>query len=158
MERGTQPVSEREAVPEHRAITNTERAEAATSKLSASPCDACAGDVYVEWRDRQLTPAFNFGFHFAPPQGRRLVVEFVTASVEVPAGESARLRMFTGLSGQPGNFDLTLTYQGVSSGVAKYVATHPIRTYTDGFLAFNVNRDNATTAGHAVISASGYLV
>jgi hypothetical protein len=42
--------------------------------------------------------------------------------------------------------------------MAKYVATHPIRAYTDGFLAFNINRDNANTAGHAFISVSGYRV
>jgi hypothetical protein len=59
------------------------------------------------------------------------VIEFVTATVEVPAGESARLRMFTGFStGQAGNLDLALTPQGMVGGQANYVATHTVRAYT----------------------------
>ena len=67
--------------------------------------------------------------------------------------------MFTGFSnGQAGNFDLALTPQGIVNGQSVYVATHMVRAYTDGFLAFNVNRDNATTSGYALVCVSGYLV
>ena len=124
-----------------------------------APCDACAADAFLQWHDAQLVPSYNVEIMFDPPQSQRLVIEFVTATVEVPAGESARLRMFTGFSdGQAGNFDLTLAPQGTVNGQSVYVATHMVRAYTDGFLAFNVNRDNATTSGHALVCVSGYVV
>ena len=123
------------------------------------PCDRCAGDAFLQWQEAPLEPSFNVEITFEPPQGQRLVIEFVTATIEVPAGESARLRMFTGFSnGQAGNFDLTLEPQGIVNGQFVYVATHMVRAYTDNFLAFNVNRDNASTPGSALICVSGYLV
>jgi hypothetical protein len=123
------------------------------------PCDRCAGDAFLQWQEAQLDPSFNVEVTFDPPPGQRLVVEFVTATVEVPAGESARLRMFTGFSdGQAGNFDLALAPQGIVNGQSVYVATHLVRAYTDNFLAFNINRDNASTPGSALICVSGYLV
>jgi hypothetical protein len=124
-----------------------------------APCDTCAADAYLQWQEVQLTPSFNYEIGFTAPSGQRLVIEFVTATIEVPAGESARLRMFTGFSnGQAGNFDLALTPQGIRGGQATYVCTHEVRAYTDGFLAFNINRDNAITSGDALICVSGYLV
>ena len=45
-----------------------------------------------------------------------------------------------------------------AKGQSVYVCTHQVRAYTDGFLAFNVNRDNATTPGSVLICVSGYLV
>ena len=123
------------------------------------PCDSCAGDAFLQWQEAQLEPSFNVEVTFSPPQGQRLVVEFVTATVEVPAGESARLRMFTGFSNsQAGNFDLALTPQGIVNGQSVYVATHTLRAYTDNHIDFNINRDNAITKGSALICISGYIV
>jgi hypothetical protein len=49
--------------------------------------------------------------------------------------------------------------QGVHAGVnAIWVATHSLRVYTDGYLEFNVNRDNASTEGYALICVSGYTL
>ena len=125
----------------------------------SAPCDNCASDAFLQWHEAQLEPSFNVEIQFTPPTGQRLVIEFVTATVEVPAGESARLRMFTGFSnGQAGNFDLALTPQGTVEGRSVYICTHQVRAYTDGFLAFNINRDNAATPGSALICVSGYLV
>ena len=139
------------------ARTTIPRTTAPTPK--AAPCDTCAADAFLQWQDALLDPSFNIEITFEPPQNQRLVIEFVTATIEVPAGESARLRMFTGFSnGQAGNFDLALTPQGIANGSSVYVGTHMTRAYTDGFLAFNVNRDNATTSGYALICVSGYLV
>ena len=124
-----------------------------------APCDTCAADAYLQWHDAQLTPSSNWEIAFTAPAGQRLVIEFVTATIEVPVGESARLRMFTGFSnGQAGNFDLALTPQGTVSGQSIWICTHQVRAYTDGFLGFNINRDNATTSGYALICVSGYLV
>ena len=37
-------------------------------------------------------------------------------------------------------------------------ATHSIRAYTDSLIEFDINRDNATTSGSALICISGYGV
>jgi hypothetical protein len=94
---------------------------------------------------------------FSIPANTRLVIEFVTATVQVPAGEMARLRMYTGLGTSPSNLDLTLTPQGIVGGQQILVATHCSRAYADSLLAFNVNRDNSVTSGYALICISGYL-
>ena len=51
----------------------------------------------------------------------------------------------------PSNLDLFLTFQGNASGNAIYVATHSLRAYTDHYIDFNINRDNATTSGSSLI-------
>ena len=124
-----------------------------------SPCDTCAADAFVLTFEADLPPSYNAEYLFTLQESQRRVIEFVTATVEVPAGESARLRMYTGLSnGAAGNFDLALTPQGIAEGQSVYVCTHQVRLYTDGFLGINVNRDNATTSGTVLMSVSGYLV
>jgi hypothetical protein len=131
----------------------------AAPKRKATPCDPCSADAFVDFEEALLQPSFHSNIAFNPPQGQRLVIEFVTAFVEVPAGESARVRMVTGFStGQAGNFDLALTPQGIVNGLSIYVATHAVRAYTGGFLWFVVQRDNAVTTGYALVSVSGYGV
>jgi hypothetical protein len=120
-------------------------------------CDCRARNAFHEFRDQDLPPSFNVAFTFTIPAKTRVVIEFVTASVLVPAGEMARLRLFTGLGTSPSNLDLTLTPQGVVNGKQILVATHRVRAYADSLLEFNVNRDNAITSGHALICISGYL-
>lgn len=122
-----------------------------------SACDCRARNAYHEWHDANLPPSFNVEIGFSIPAKSRMVVEFVTATVTVPTGELARLRMYTGLGTSPSNLDLTLTPQGIVGGQQILVATHRARAYADSLLAFNVNRDNAITSGHALICVSGYL-
>lgn len=128
-----------------------------------SGCDDCrAGTAFHAWRDQHLDPSFNTSVDFAswgiPPAGKRAVIELVTASILVPAGEQARLRMNTSLGSTPSNIDLVLTPQGVVGGNEVLVGTHTIRAYSDRMIEFNVNRDNAQTGGSAFICISGYLV
>ncbi len=120
--------------------------------------DFCALHAYHSWHDQHLTPSFNWLFDIPVPTGKLFVIELVTATISVPAGERARLRMYTSLGTAPSNLDLTLSPQGVVNGRAIYVATHSLRAYTDGLLEFDVNRDNATTEGDAFVCVSGYLV
>jgi hypothetical protein len=93
-----------------------------------------------------------------PPTGKRAVIELVTATILVPKGEKARLRLFTSLGTAASNLDFVLIEQGVVGGQDVLIATHAIRAYSDSLIEFNVNRDNATTKGHAFICISGYLV
>lgn len=128
-----------------------------TAPKALSACDCRARNAYHEWHDANLPPSLNVEIGFSIPAKSRLVVEFVTATVTVPAGEMARLRMSTGLGTSPSNLDLALTPQGVVGGQQILVATQRTRAYADSLLAFNVNRDNAITSGHALICVSGYL-
>jgi len=141
----------------------TLKRKVAASKLKtpkgAPECkEACVMSAFQEWRDANLTPSWNYMLSFTVPAGKRLVIELVTAIIQVPAGESARLRMYTALPMGPSNLDLFVTPQGVVNGQSVYVATHCLRSYTDGFLEFNINRDNPFTSGYALICASGHLV
>lgn len=126
-------------------------------------CEDCRAETAFQlWATQDLTPSFNSEIDFSaygiPPTGKRAVIELVTAQIVVPQGEWVRLRMYTSLVGSgTGNFDLFLTFQGSYGGQAIYVASHNIRAYTDGLLAFDVNRDNAQTTGSALIAVSGYL-
>ncbi|MBV8829819.1 MAG: hypothetical protein JO108_11395 [Acidobacteriaceae bacterium] len=123
------------------------------------PCvDACASYSFVETRSVPLPPAYNVGVSFSIPAGKQAVIQFVTATVQVPAGEWARLRLYTSIGSSPGNFDLVLTPQGSPGGQSTYVATHSLKLFTDNLLEFNINRDNGTTSGQAVICVGGYLL
>jgi hypothetical protein len=125
-------------------------------------CDDCRAETaFQAWHSAELEPAFNVEIDFADwqlvPAGKRAVIELVTATISVPEGEWARLRMYTSLGSVPGNYDLALVQQGVVGGQQQLVATHSLRMYSDQLIAFNVNRDNATTTGEALISIAGYL-
>ncbi|MGA8658169.1 MAG: hypothetical protein WB586_18655 [Chthoniobacterales bacterium] len=72
-----------------------------TAPKALSACDCRARNAFHEWHDANLPPSFNVEIGFSIPAKSRMVVEFVTATVAVPAGEMARLRMFTGLGTSP---------------------------------------------------------
>lgn len=128
------------------------------SRLAKEGDDSCALNAYQTWRSASLTPAYNYMISFSIPAGKRFVIELVTASISVPGGETVRLRMYTGLGTSPSNLDLVVTPQGTVGGQAVFVATHALRAYAESLLQFNINRDNATTKGYALICLSGYLV
>ncbi len=136
---------------------------AAVRTTTVKECDDCrATTAFHAWHDVRLTPAFNTGVSFADwkiiPKGKRAVIELVTAQITVPTNEWVRLRLYTSLGTVPSNLDLFVTFQGNISGNAVYVATHPLRVYSDNEIDFNINRDNATTEGYALICISGYIV
>jgi hypothetical protein len=136
------------------------RKEVTGSTVTPKPptaCDCRARNAFQEFLEQDLPPSFNVAFTFTVPPMTRAVIEFVTATVIVPAGEMARLRMSTGLGSIASNLDLTLAPQGFVNSHQVLVATHRVRAYADSLLEFNVNRDNAVTPGHALICVSGYL-
>ena len=140
-----------------------ETAQRSTLRSTAKGhCEDCrATTAFQAWHSVDLTPSFNVGVSFADwkivPMGKRAVIELVTAQIIVPSGEWARLRMYTSLGSVPSNLDLFLTFQGNVEGQAIYDATHSLRVYTDNDIDFDINRDNATTTGSAVICISGYI-
>ena len=144
------------------AVSKDIRPRSPVRATAAGHCEDCrALTAFQAWHDLDLTPSFNWEVDFADwnlvPKGKRAVIELVTAQIIVPSGEWARLRMYTSLGMVPSNLDLFVTFQGNVSGNAIYVATHSLRAYTDDLIAFNINRDNATTSGYALICISGYV-
>lgn len=136
------------------------RSEVRTTAMAT--CDDCrAMTAFQAWHSVDLTPSFNVAVSFDDwkivPKGKRAVIELVTAQIIVPSGEWARLRMYTSLGSVPSNLDLFLTFQGNVSGNAIYDATHSLRVYSDNSIDFDINRDNATTSGSALICISGYI-
>lgn len=133
------------------------------AKVSKGCEDCRAQEAFHRWHSAHMGPGFNWSVSFnnlgIPPAGKRVVIELVTASILVPHGERARLRLFTSLGQTAANLDLVLTPQGQqASGQDVLVGTHAIRAYTDNLLECNVNRDNPQTEGEAFICISGYLV
>jgi hypothetical protein len=130
---------------------------------AAKECHDCkAFSAFQYWKEQTLTPSLNWEIDFSSlvniPAGKRAVIELVTATIGVPGNESARLRLFTSLGTAPSNLDLTMKRQSAEGAAnAQFMATHSLRVYSDQLVAFNVNRDNATTAGSAFICISGYL-
>jgi hypothetical protein len=140
-----------------------EAAQRSTLRTTAKgDCEDCrATTAFQAWHSVDLQPSFNVMVSFADwnivPKGKRAVIELATAQIIVPSGEWARLRMYTSLGSVPSNIDLFVTFQGNVGGDAIYVATHSLRVYTDNDIDFNINRDNATTTGSALICISGYI-
>ncbi|MGB8206274.1 MAG: hypothetical protein WCF69_01485, partial [Mycobacterium sp.] len=120
-----------------------------------------AATAFQAWHSVDLIPSVNVSVSFDDwkivPKGKRAVIELVTAQIVVPEGEWARLRMYTSLASVPANLDLFLTFQGNVGGNAIYDATHSLRAYSDNEIDFDINRDNATTTGSALICISGYI-
>jgi hypothetical protein len=120
--------------------------------------DLSALHAHHAWRSKNLSAAWNTMIMVPVPAGKRLVIEFVTAQISVPAGETVRLRMHTGLGHTSSNFDLVMTPQGLVGGNSVFVATHTLRAYSDSKVKFSINRDNPHTKGNALVCVSGYLV
>jgi hypothetical protein len=143
--------------------TIKKKIEAPTTRHSEhKTCADCrAFTAFHAWHDQKLTPSFNWSIDFTTnvniPSGKRAVIELVTATIIVPTGEKARLRLSTSLGTTPSNFDLSLTPQGTVAGEDVLMGTHTIRAYSDSLIGFDVNRDNAQTEGNAFICISGYL-
>jgi hypothetical protein len=156
------------AAPVRHATTQTSAPQrtlpgAAVRTATTTECEDCrATTAFQAWHDLVLTPSFNVEVNFADwkiiPKGKRAVIELVTATIIVPEGEWVRLRFGTSLGTVPSNLDLFVTFQGNVFGNAVYVATHSLRAYSDNDIGFNINRDNATTEGSALICISGYIV
>jgi hypothetical protein len=136
----------------------------AVRTTAARECEDCrATTAFQAWHDAELAASYNTTIDFSDwkliPKGKRAVLELVTAQIEIPVNEWARLRMFGSLGTLPSNIDLFLTYQGNVGSNSLYVATHALRIYCDSNdIAFNINRDNATTTGYAFVFFSGYIV
>jgi hypothetical protein len=99
------------------------------------------------------------------PLGYRLVVENVSADVQVPIGEKVRLSFTSSVTSNGANVTSTTYipafFQGTFHGVDHFVVNQPMRVYVDpsGFtLSISVAKTTNQDTGFADIQISGYLV
>lgn len=104
---------------------------------------------------------FN-SFTFSVPTGKRLVVEFVSASVTVPNGQTPLLGANTA-NGALG-FPIPVSLQGVGNGNAFYRGATPVLDFAPaGTYAFSLERQNpaggiVSGSASAYVYLSGYLL
>lgn len=97
---------------------------------------------------------------FQVPDGKRLVIEFISANSEVPAGEKD-VFLIQALANSIGyTHYLTATYQANFSGFDSFVISQPIRMCADPSttVRFQLVRSAATDNGGFTFNVSGYLV
>jgi hypothetical protein len=100
------------------------------------------------------------------PTGKQLVIEFITALVNLPQKQVPTLIVLAGAqhmgggSGQP-NFQIALPVGPRTVGTRdNYLATHMVRIYDSpgNFLTIVGGRTSSSGEAHFVVSWSGYLV
>lgn len=100
---------------------------------------------------------------FAVPAGKRLVIEFVTAIVRVPQGQSVIVLFFAQIapSGPPGiGHVIVVTPQGVFNEDNNFMASQQMRVYADPWtqVIFEVSRNASAGLASGNVSVTGYLV
>ena len=94
------------------------------------------------------------------PQGKRLVIEYISALGVVPTGQRVRVNIRIITSGRFGTHALPLIPQGSFSGFDNFSASLPVRLYADPgtLVSGEASRDAGTGNGSLTLSISGYLV
>ena len=106
--------------------------------------------------DLSLGTAVPFNnFSFSVPEGKRFVVEFVSASVSLPSGQTPLLSANASNAGL--GFPIPLTLQGVGNGNAFFRGATPVLDFAPaGAYLFGLERQNP--AGGALSgTASGFV-
>jgi len=151
--------------PENKELRNTPAEHANVPAkffdLPAQPVDGCALNAFHISQSFDISePALNHECDIQAPAGKRLVIELITARIYVAQGYSVSLLLsprLTTPTNQINNLALTVSLQGVYAGKALYVATHSVRTYSDGVLSFNIECSDQIAA-YADFGISGYTV
>lgn len=93
---------------------------------------------------------------FVVPADRRLVVEFVAASVNLPSGQTPLLSANAG-SGATG-FPIPVTLQGVGNGIAFFAGSTPVLDYAPAGSFYSITLERQNPAGGLPSgSGSGYV-
>lgn len=93
------------------------------------------------------------------PKGKRLVIEFVTADITVPASQYVDLAIITRLGNASTGFRIKLDKVQNVNGSDIYVTSQPVKLYTDENrnIEMYINRYPFTGTGHATVMCSGHL-
>ncbi len=96
------------------------------------------------------------------PGGKRLVIETVSASVRMPAGEKPALVLGTTVDGVEEPHFLTLAFGGADGTDDAYYATHRVQVYADQGVVlgrlFNVDSSSTDPLRLVGLTISGHLV
>ncbi len=114
------------------------------------------GVMNVDFDPTQLGASVSFVI----PDGKRLVIEYVSGNVFVDIGDAVVFSVSTTVDGVLAHHQLVLTPLGPSGGFAKgYTASQSMRLYADSGTEVTVYAGN-TLGGRATMHASisGYLV
>jgi hypothetical protein len=95
----------------------------------------------------------------AVPAGKRLVIEFVTAEITVPAGQYVDCALIAKLGNASTGYRIKLDKIQNVNGTDIYVTSQPVTIYTDENRSVDmyINRFPFTGTGHAVVMCSGHL-
>jgi hypothetical protein len=93
------------------------------------------------------------------PAGRRLVLEFISAQVDVPVGQRVALKISATVGGRDAAHDFVLARVGMTDR-DWFVATHAARLYADPGTTVRVLvlRTSGEGTGNAIVNLVGQLV
>jgi hypothetical protein len=93
------------------------------------------------------------------PAGKRLVIEFVTADINVPTGQYVDLAIITRIGNASTGFRIQLDKVQNINGNDIYVTSQPVKLYTDENrnIEMYINRYPFTGTGHATVMCSGHI-
>jgi hypothetical protein len=133
------------------------------NQLSTKAADNPAFQAYDEFRTTTVLPGnIQADFSYDLPVGKRLVIEFVTVSVIVPAGQNGfTVTVFTG--GISKQHYIPVISQGTdTNGLARFVAAQQTKLFAEagGSEAFHISIARNSSSGQflAGVSVSGHLV
>ena len=146
------------------AVNNTVKVDP-TNPLSIRDVDNPARQpfrksVFVSFPDGATFAAINPGIN--PPAGKRLVIEAVSASGNIPSGQkfACTLNITDEFAQVLFNLDLTLTLQATFGGVDSFQGNTTTRVYLEPSdnIAFDAFRTSGAGSGGMRVSFSGYFV
>jgi len=93
------------------------------------------------------------------PAGKRLVIEFVTADISIPAGQYVDLAIIVRIGNASTGFRIKLDKIQNVNGSDIYITSQPVKLYTDENrnIEMYINRYPFTGTGHATVMCSGHI-
>ncbi|GEM_PF-1344721 len=109
-----------------------------------------------DFADGQITRSVSL----AIPSNKRLVIEYASASLGVPQGQSiGHIEVHTTVNGVSAGHSLMAVSQGTGAGGNNlFGASQQMRVYTDEGLFVNIQRSNGAGLAGGRVTLSGYLV
>ena len=93
------------------------------------------------------------------PDGKRYLIEFVSAFATVPSGQRLRVSLATTVNGITANYYVPITSRETSSDTTDAIEGAQLtRVYADGVMTISVIRMNSAGPVSVSVSISGHLV
>lgn len=100
---------------------------------------------------------------FDVPAGKRLVIELVTVTLDLPTGQNQATNSLLLNEGSPRQVihEMTSTAEGDNGGGSRFVTTQTLRAYAEagtGTVKIHIGRNSSASTFGWSVSVSGYLV